>query len=309
MRNYVYFRFMSELLSPTDLFLRFLRVEKRYSEHTLLAYQTDLLQFLSYLHAYFGHADWTKVSTMEVRSWMASLMQSGQSARSVNRKVSALKSLYKYLLRSGIIAHHPLKKIQSPKMPKRLPVYVEQRQMEQLFDSAGDIFSEGYAGVLEQVIVEMFYATGMRRAELISLQEGNVDMYRAQIKVLGKGNKERIIPLHPSLTNRLKAYRKERPASGEKAKGCFFLDEKGNALTPSRVYQIIKKCLSSVTTLDKKSPHVLRHTFATHLMNKGADINAVKELLGHASLAATQVYTHNTIEKLKDIHRQAHPKS
>jgi integrase/recombinase XerC len=289
-------------------FLRYLRAEKRYSAHTLLAYQTDLHQFHSFVQQTSG-ASWTEVTAMEVRSWMASLIHSGQSARSVNRKISALKSLYKYLMRSGIIADHPLKKIQTPKMPRRLPVYVEQRQMEQIQDQAELIFSEGYTGQLEKIVIDLLYATGIRRAELIGLREVAVDMFRAQIKVLGKGNKERIIPVHPDLVDQFKAYKRIRPLPGEKAGGCFLLDEKGNALSPSRVYQITRKCLSQVTTMDKKSPHVLRHTFATHLMNRGADINAVKELLGHASLAATQVYTHNTIEKLKDIHRQAHPKS
>ena len=211
-------------------------------------------------------------------------------------------------MRKGEIKKSPLSKVQSPKTSKRLPVFVELPGIEKLLKEVE--FPEGYVGLRDKMIIELFYGTGIRRNELIHLKETDVDTYNAQIKVLGKGNKERIIPIHPGLRASIKNFVEEKKRLLEThSEPYLILSEKGNKMKPTEVYHIVNKYLNMVTTVDKKSPHVLRHSFATHLMNNGADINAVKELLGHTSLAATQVYTHNTIDKLKEIYRQAHPKA
>jgi integrase/recombinase XerC len=236
------------------------------------------------------------------------MMEQKISARSVNRKISAVKSFYKFLLRRGEIKKTPLSKVQTPKTSKRLPVFVELPGIERLLKEIE--FPEGYDGLRDKMIIELFYGTGMRRIELINLKESDVDAFSSQIKVLGKGNKERIIPIHNELRNSITNFIDEKRRLIESQKGDFLIvTEKGKKMEPGFVYEIVKKYLSLVTTVDKKSPHTLRHTFATHLMNGGADINAVKELLGHSSLAATQVYTHNTIDKLKEIYNRAHPKA
>jgi integrase/recombinase XerC len=236
------------------------------------------------------------------------MMEQKVSARSINRKISTLKSFYKFLMRKGEIKKSPLGKVQSPKTSKRLPVFVELPGIEKLLKEVE--FPEGYEGLRDKMIIELFYGTGMRRNELINLKESDVDSYNAQIKVLGKGNKERLIPIHPDLRASIKNFVAEKKRLLEnQGEHYLIVSDKGKKLEPTTVYAVVKKYLNLVTTVDKKSPHVLRHTFATHLMNNGADINAVKELLGHTSLAATQVYTHNTIDKLKEIYRQAHPKA
>lgn len=294
--------------NPFESFLNFLQYEKRYSPNTLLAYSNDLQQFEVFFRANGTGSDIKNVSHLDIRNWMVSLMTDKISARSINRKVSSLKSYYKFLMRKGEVLKNPFTKIQAPKIAKRLPSFVDQKGMDVLLTNV--TFSEGYHGVLEKIIIELLYGTGMRRSELLNLKETDVDSYQQQLKVMGKGSKERLIPLHGNLLQSIQQYRNDKKYHLESADPIYLLcDEKGKRLSAAKVYHTVKKYLAQVSTIEKKSPHVLRHTFATHLMNNGADINAVKELLGHSSLAATQVYTHNTIDKLKDIYKKAHPKA
>jgi integrase/recombinase XerC len=287
-------------------FIDHIRHEKKLSVHTTEAYQNDLLQFSEFLGKEVSDGDLLHVNHLSVRSWVAQLIDSGVAARSVNRKLSSLKSFYKYLLRNDIIKTNPLQKVQGPKTPKKLPVFIDEGQMEKLFDDIE--FEEGFTGTRDKLLLDILYQTGIRRAELINLKEQNVDLYDLTIKVLGKRNKERIIPISLELKRNLEAYFKVKKSEGLD-NPLLFVSPKNKAMKETEVYKLVKKYLSAITTLGKKSPHVLRHTFATHLLNNGADINAVKELLGHANLAATQVYTHNTIEKLKKTYKRAHPRS
>lgn len=288
-----------------ESFLNFIQYERRYSPNTLESYKNDLLQFVAFLGP---EEDIVRVSHLHIRNWMVSMMQDKISARSINRKISTLKSFYKFLMKRGEVKKSPLSKVQTPKTSKRLPVFVEQTGIDRLLTQVE--FSEGYEGTLEKIILELLYGTGIRRSELINLRETDMDSYNSQIKVLGKGNKERIIPIHPQLKSSLQLFIATKRKLVEGQEGNYLLvTAKGRKLAPRAVYAMVKKHLHLVTTVEKKSPHVLRHTFATHLMNQGADINAVKELLGHSSLAATQVYTHNTIDKLKEVYRKAHPKA
>ena len=293
-------------VSHLNNFIDYISHEKKLSLHTAIAYKNDLLQFSDFLEKEVSDGDLLNANHLSVRSWIAQLMDSGLAARSVNRKLSSLKSFYKYLLKNGIIKTNPLQKVQGPKTPKKLPVFVDESQMQKLFE--GIEFEEGYTGARDKLILDILYQTGIRRAELINLKEQNVDLYNLTIKVLGKRNKERIIPISLELKRNLEAYFKVKKSEGLD-NPLLFVSPKNKAMKESEVYKLVKKYLSAITTLGKKSPHVLRHTFATHLLNNGADINAVKELLGHASLAATQVYTHNTIEKLKKTYKQSHPRS
>lgn len=293
--------------APVQSFLNYIEYEKRYSRHTLESYRNDLSQFSAFLKENEDREIHLATHT-SVRNWMVSMMERKITPRSINRKISSLQSFYKFLMRKGLIKKNPLAKVQTPKTSKRLPVFVELPAMEKLLQQME--FPEGYEGLRDRMILELFYATGIRRSELIQLRETDIDLYQSQIKVLGKGNKERIIPLHPELKNSIRRFIENKNTLLPGPKENFLLvDDEGRKLKPDLVYHTVKKYLALITTIDKKSPHVLRHTFATHLMNQGADINAVKELLGHSSLAATQVYTHNTIEKLKNIYKQAHPKA
>lgn len=290
----------------TQRFLAYLQFEKRYSSHTVTAYRIDLGQFFKYLKNQYDITDVQMVTHQMIRSWLAEMMVQGVGARSVTRKLTTLKSFYKYLLREGVVAINPMTKITSPKIPKRLPVFIEREKMELLADQVD--FGNGYPGIRNKLILEMFYATGMRLSELVNLKETDLDFHHHTIKVLGKRNKERLIPFSNKFESLLKLYIGEkRSAFGES--NDLFLTDKGKRIYPRMVYRIVTEHLGEVTTMEKKSPHVMRHTFATHLLNNGAELNAVKELLGHANLSATQVYTHNTIDKLKRIYKQAHPKA
>lgn len=241
-----------------------------------------------------------------IRSWLVNLVEKSISTRSVNRKLTVLKSYYRFLLREGVVEENPIRKLNPPRTSKRLPVFIEKESIEQLFDKIE--FEPGYPGLRNRLILEMFYATGMRLSELVNLKNADIDFYYHTIKVLGKRNKERLIPFSGRFELVLRHYLDEKLS-------CFgdnnvlFLTDKGKPVYPKLIYLIVNRYLRIVTTIEKKSPHVMRHTFATHLLNNGAELNAVKELLGHASLAATQVYTHNTIEKLKLVYNQAHPKA
>ena len=287
-------------------FLDYLRFEKRYSQHTLISYQNDLEQFFSFLYSQFNEVSINQITATYIRSWLAELKSENISAKSINRKISTLKSFFRFIMRQGLIKQTPMTTVVSPKISKRLPAFVEEKNTDTLFTYVE--FSDDWKGKTERLILALFYNTGMRVSELINLKEKQVDENYSQLKVLGKGNKERIIPVSKELLKALKDYVAQKPAKLEGVAEVF-VNEKGKPLYSKYVYNTVKKYLSAVTTIEKKSPHILRHTFATHLMNNGADLNAVKELLGHSSLAATQVYTHNTIEKLKDIHKKAHPKA
>lgn len=287
-------------------FLQYLQFEKRFSPHTLLAYESDLEQFFAYQKKAYEVSEVSEINHPMIRSWIVSMMEQGITPRSINRKITTLKTYYKFLLRKGEVHLNPMLKVLSPKTSKRLPVYVEEPKMDLLFDEAN--FSGDFEAIRDRLILEFLYATGMRLSELIGLTDKDIDPFQGQLKVLGKRNKERIIPFSTKLKGLIKEYRDERDQHFS-AVPSFFVTDKGKTLYPKLVYRIVTRRLGEVTTLDKKSPHILRHTFATHMLNNGADINSVKELLGHANLSATQVYTHNTIEKLKQAHKQAHPRA
>lgn len=288
-------------------FLAYLKFEKRYSSHTLTAYTGDLEDWASYLREEMGVLSISEVKAMMIRSWLASLKESGVSSRTLVRKISSLKSFYKYLLRNGVVSQSPMVQVTTPKMGKRLPSFVKEEEIVRLGDLL-EIAQEDWRSLNTRVLVTMFYATGMRLSELIYLKEEQLELGRSQLKVLGKGNKERVLPLSAALIQLLKEYIAQKKEQFPDADPFLLVTEKGKRLYPRYAWLLVSTVLGEATTLAKKSPHVLRHSFATHLLNNGADLNAVKELLGHSSLAATQVYTHNTIDKLRDVHRKAHPK-
>ncbi len=292
--------------SQIQPFLDYLRFERRYSRHTIISYENDLTQFFDYLITDFGGVEPTRINAAMIRSWLASLKGDAMSAKTINRKISALKSFFKFQLREGKIQQSPMTTIVSPKVSKRLPMYVEAKDMDTLLQHV--TFPDDWSGKTDRLIIQLFYATGMRLSELVGLKLDYVDAAQQQIKVLGKGNKERLLPIAANLLAEIQSYIQSRPESAAD-QPFVFVNEKGKQLNSRTVYASIRKYLSLVTTIEKKSPHVLRHSFATHLMNNGADLNAVKSLLGHSSLAATQVYTHNSVEKLKEIFRKAHPKA
>lgn len=289
-------------------FAEYLKFQKRYSQHTIISYQTDLVAFFDFIELTFGNTALPDIKATFIRTWLAKLKEEGMEAKSINRKISTLKSFFKYQLKEESITVSPMGTIVSLKLNKRLPQFVEKEDINTLFSYVE--FPDDWQGKTDRILLQLLYNTGMRQAELVSLKESQVDAYKNSIKVLGKGNKERIIPVSNELMGFLKNYVAEKRKTFEKYDADILLiNEKGKKLYPKYVYNAVKKYLSKITTISKKSPHVLRHTFATHLMNNGADLNAVKELLGHSSLAATQIYTHNSIEKLKDIHKKAHPKA
>jgi integrase/recombinase XerC len=291
-----------------DSFLNFLRFEKRSSPHTILAYQNDLESLAAFLAVECATDKPEDATHLYIRSWIVKMMEDGIGPRSVNRKITAVRSFFKYLMRQDVVKINPLLRIQGPKSPAKLPVFVEEDKMEQLLTKVD--FGVGYQAIMKKLIVELFYGTGMRLSELIHLKTNDVDFYQSTLKVLGKRNKERVIPIGKILQKQLSEFiQLRKSAKAGNYDTYLFVKENGKKLTEMFVYNLINFYLGLVTTLDKKSPHVLRHTFATHMLNHGADLNAIKEILGHANLSATQIYTHNTIEKLKDIHRQAHPKA
>ncbi len=291
----------------SESFLNYLRFEKRASGHTVTAYAGDLKDFYGYLRETYEIETIQEVVHVHIRSWMVFLLSSGLVARSINRKVSTLKAYYKFMMRQGLITQDPTIRIVRPKVPKRLPMVVDGPSMDRLLDDLP--FPDGYEGVRDKTILELFYGCGLRASELLGLKVGNIDLFQQQLKVLGKRNKERIIPFHTLLRDQLRLYLQSRAEAFAEAPEWLFLTEKGNKMYPTLVYKMVHHYLSTVSTLSQRSPHVLRHTFATHMLDQGADLNAVKELLGHTSLAATQVYTHNSVEKLKEVYRKSHPKA
>ncbi len=291
-----------------DEFLTYLKNEKRYSPHTILAYKKDLEQFEAFMDVAYEQAV-LDAKPLHVRSWIVELVEVDDlTPNSINRKISSLSSLFKYALKSGYGESNPVSNVKPPKRSKRLPEFVDKGGMTQLF-SGDEIFLDDFEGRRDRAIVSLFYQTGMRLSELIALSIADIDLERGTVKVLGKGNKERVCPLHTETINDIKQYLELRETSVQRNCEALFLTAKGKEVYPSLVYKLVKRALASVSTLKKTSPHILRHTFATHMLNNGADLNTIKELLGHSSLAATQVYTHNSFEQLKKIHKQAHPRA
>ncbi|SFE95914.1 integrase/recombinase XerC [Chitinophaga sp. CF118] len=312
---------MSEELHPVATrFLAYIRLEKRYSEHTFAAYQQDLTQFFTFLQSIYGDVPLRGITHSHVRTWLAWLMEHDNVAKTVNRKISSLKSFFKYALRHGEVVLTPMTKVTAPKIGKRLPGFIDEKGMQALEDNHSmrrghekePVFSSNLEGLTHQLIFGILYNTGIRLSELISLRERHVDKGNLTIKVLGKGNKERIIPISPALMEEISIYRENRSKElAEYDQEVLLVNPRsGRKLYPKYVYNVVRDYLTEhqITTINRKSPHILRHTFATHLTNNGADLNAVKELLGHSSLASTQVYTSNSIEKLKEAYKKAHPK-
>jgi integrase/recombinase XerC len=297
---------MHDLTSVIQSFAGHLQFEKRFSRHTLRAYTDDLHQFRDFLLLSFDIQTASEIASVHVRSWMAALKESGITARSINRKLSTLKSFFKYLVRVGQLEQSPLATVISPKVSKRLPAFVPEKELLELLESMK--YSDDWKGYNARLIITLFYSTGIRLSELIGLRTASIDRGGKTIKVLGKGNKERILPLSPQVITLIEQYEEEKKKVFKSTDEALFVTEKGKRLYPKYVYLLVKQYLSAIKTLEKKSPHILRHSFATHLADHGAELNAVKELLGHTSLAATQVYTHNSIDKLRQVYRSAHPR-
>jgi integrase/recombinase XerC len=284
-------------------FITYLSSEKRFSEHTIKSYTTDLKQFTSFLSDEFQIIDEiNEISFQIIRTWIASLLEKGINPRSVNRKISTLKTYFKFLIREGDLIENPMMKIVAPKSKKRLPVFIEEDQIASLLNEVQ--FEIGFIGQRNKLIIELFYVTGIRLSELINIKISDVDFNNQSLKVLGKRNKERIIPLSYNMVNDLNNF-----IENNQQNEYLFTNLDGKKLYTKLVYRLVNKYIGEISSVNKKSPHILRHTFATHMLNNGADINAIKELLGHANLSATQVYTHNTIKKLKTVYKQAHPRA
>jgi integrase/recombinase XerC len=290
-------------------FLNYIKYEKRYSPNTCIAYQHDLEQFFEFINSNYQTIEITRISHQMMRAWLSSLMEAGIQPRTINRKITTLKSFYKFLQKEKHIENNPCNKLISPKRPKKLPVYVEESNMEKLLD---DEFSDDYLEFRNMLMLEILYDTGIRLSELINLKHEDVDSVNLSIKVLGKRNKERIIPVSKILNDKIQHFFEIKAKLGitsSEKDNFIFLTKNFKKVYTKLVYRVVYYYLSKITTIHKKSPHVLRHTFATHMLNNGADLNAIKEILGHSNLAATQVYTHNTINKLKSIYKQAHPRA
>lgn len=291
-----------------ETFLQHLTFEKRLSQHTLTAYAKDLEQFKEFLEKTYQLQDLAKADFRMIRGWAVSMVEAELHHRSVNRKLATLRSFYGYLLRCKAITINPMLRVSSLKTDKPLPQFVEEKSLQLLFDEI--TFPLDFEGTRDRLVLELLYGTGMRLAELITLRDGDVNVYDQTLRVFGKRSKERVVPIYKGLVEMIKQYQQFRneqfPNSPDQS---LILTNKGEPAYPVLIQRIVKKYLSAVTSLQKRSPHILRHTFATHLLNNGADLNSIKDLLGHSSLAATQVYTHNSIEKLKKIYKQAHPKA
>ncbi len=294
-------------MSHQESFLKYLRFEKRCSNHTVVAYKKDLDQFEEFLFKTVGDFDVLTVDSKMVRSWVVELMQDGMTPKTVNRKITSLKSFYKYLLRQELIEFNPMVSVITPKVPKKLPTFVDEESLHRLLDNG--YFRNDFEGVRDKLIVSLFYGTGIRLSELVGLKDSDIFQHETLIRVLGKNNKERIVPYPKSLNNLIGEYLNMRKAEFGDQAPCLFVTAKGKPAYHKLVYRVVNNHLALVTPLEKKSPHILRHSYATHLLNRGADLNAVKELLGHSNLAATQVYTHTSTEKLQSIYKQAHPRA
>ena len=291
-----------------DSFFKYLKYEKRYSPKTIIAYQSDIGQFARFLEESYQESNVELATHGLIRSWIVSLVENKIEARSINRKIACLRSFYKFCLKQEAIEKDPMVKIKILKTKKNLPHFVHEEDMTRLLDHVE--FENDLEGCRNRLIIELFYGTGIRLSELIGLKESQLNMGERTIKVIGKRNKERVIPFSKSIVAVIESYLTARNREVElKKHGYLFVGNSGDPLYPMMVYRLVRKYLDKFTSVEKRSPHVLRHSFATHLLNKGAEINAVKDLLGHTSLAATQVYTHNSMEKLKKVFDQAHPKA
>lgn len=289
-----------------ESFLEYLSLERNYSDKTVISYGTDIAKFEEYFKGLDESLDFTAVDSDVVRSWVLKLMDEGYEAASVNRKLSSLRSFYRYLLRRKMVAADPTQKVAGLKRKKPLPVFVREADMDRLLDAAD--LGEGFKAVRNRLIVEMFYETGMRLSELVGLNDGDVDFSASVIKVTGKRNKQRLIPFGEELREDMRAYLSLRDDYAANA-DAFFVGKDGKRIGRSAVYLLVRRYLSKVVTLKKKSPHVLRHSFATSMLNNHAELEAVKELLGHESLKTTEIYTHTTFEELKKVYEQAHPRA
>jgi integrase/recombinase XerC len=291
-----------------EKFIKYLRYEKNYSSLTEISYLTDLTQFETFITEECGIFDPTAIDSDLIRIWISRLMEQGLKARSVNRKLSAVKSFFRYLKKNAVIVRNPAEAVSGPKVTKRLPAFVNDQEMTQVIDDPLN-YSDDFRGHRDQFLIELLYLTGIRRAELISLTDKDIDFGACTLRVTGKRNKQRIIPFSDETKERIKKYIEIRDSGIENKSPFLFVKEDGEPLYPKLVYNIIHSHLNSISTLSRKSPHVLRHSFATELLNNGAEINAVKELLGHSSLASTEVYTHVTFEELKKAYDNAHPRA
>lgn len=289
-------------------FLQHIAFEKRLSAHTVTAYRSDLAQFAAFLETPPQSTTPEQATFKQIRAWAVSLVESGTANRSVNRKLATLRSFFGFLVKRKALVVNPMTRVLALKTPKNLPQFVEEKTLQVLFEEV--TFTDDFAGLRDRVVLELLYGTGVRLSELLGLRFEDVDFYEQNILVMGKRSKERLIPIHRNLAQLVQTYQtlKQQTFANQTVETLIVTD-KGDAAYPIMVQRLVKKYLSVVTSLKQKSPHVLRHTFATHLLNNGADLNAIKDLLGHSSLAATQVYTHNSIEKLKKIYKQAHPKA
>jgi integrase/recombinase XerC len=291
-----------------DSFLQYIQYEKRCSPHTLTSYRADLAQFSLYLNNFYECKEVENATFLMVRSWIVSLVEEKKNALSVNRKIATLRTFFKFLLRKGVIINDPMLKIKALKAPKPLPQFVDETSLNQLLDTFE--FTDDFSGYRDRLLMELLYGTGIRLSEMIELEENEVNLYEQIIKVTGKRNKQRIIPISKRLSKLIEDYLVRKKSNfNNNATTLLIVTDTGDKSYPMMVYRIVKKYLNLATTIEQRSPHILRHTFATHLLNKGADLNSIKDLLGHSSLAATQVYTHNSLEKLKTIFEQAHPKA
>jgi len=288
-------------------FLNYIRYEKRYSTHTITAYKNDLEQFSKFLSSQYEINEAKQVERSYVRAWIVELIEEELEATSIHRKISTIKAYFKYLQEQKIINQSPIQDIPLPKITKHKPVYVNETQLSILFNEVE--FEDNFNGRQERLILDILYSTGIRRSELINLTIKQVNLEKLRINIIGKGNKERILPINQQLGKSISNYITERIELYNTSVPYLFLTQKGKQLYPKAVYNIVKKHLSKITTITKKSPHIMRHSFATHLLANGADLRAIQELLGHTSLASTQLYTHNSLEKLKSIYKQAHPKA
>ena len=286
-----------------DSFINYLSAEKRFSVHTIVSYSSDIDQFFVFILDNFNiNSDISEVNFQIVRSWIAYLLEQGISPRSVNRKISTLRTYFKFLIREGVLSESPMLRVVSPKTKKRLPLFIEEEQIEELLNEVR--FDDGFIGDRDKLILELFYVTGIRLSELINIKISDINFNNNIIKVLGKRRKERLIPISIAFSEKVKLFIKKY-----NIKCYLFTNIDGNQVYTKLVYRIVNRYIGKISSINKKSPHILRHTFATHMLNNGADINAIKELLGHANLMATQVYTHNTIDKLKSVHKHAHPRA
>lgn len=292
-------------------FLQYIKYEKGYSSHTFVSYRTDLIQFRDFVESRSMEFDPVKVDSTLVREWEVSLMEAGEKASSVGRKMTALKSFFKYLKQHGFVSHNPMRGVSSPKKEKVLPKFLRESEMDDLLGEDGllNVFGEDFEGVRDKLIIEMFYTLGIRLSELIGIKDVDVSVAGMTVLITGKRNKQRLIPFGRKLGESIAAYEKLRDEVVPERCNRLFVRENGEALYPMLVYRLVTKYITLVSTMSKRSPHVLRHTFATAMLNNGAELSAVKELLGHASLAATEVYTHTTFEQLQKIYKQAHPRA